>query len=278
MDATLAGIKAAKGSYLCFLDPDDRLGEDFVQTLMDEMTDSCDFVAAGFYKEKNGVISAYPLAEDRYYSAEALREYSDCYLCEPGKYGISNRFFNSRCNKLYTTELVRKTAEHFQECKGISLGEDSTFTFIMLQFARGGKTLKKPNTYYYDVGIPNSMMKSDQVDTYLKKCNAAFSALHSMTERFGRGSSQPYALYYFLVNALMERLLNGDREPFCQLYRFLQQDEKYLKGKRVANSQTSKGLAGVEQKLYNMARTPEQYLVFRKFLKFVRRILRSLKR
>ena len=59
VDATLAGVAVAKGDLVCFLDPDDLIGKDFVKFFVENMSDECDFVSAGFYYENKGVLTPY---------------------------------------------------------------------------------------------------------------------------------------------------------------------------------------------------------------------------
>lgn len=227
VSATLAGVEAATGEYVCFLDADDQFGKDHIRFFLDQMEEGCDFVAAGMYNVAGDVRTPVFLKEDRVYSREELRQFANVYLYEEGCPGISNRFFISRCNKFYCTELVRKIAPIFSKYQKVSLGEDSIFTYLILQHSNGGRTVKQCNTYYYDVGNSSSMMKSDAIEAYLTKARNAFRSLLELTKEFGTDESQAYALYGFLVNVLANRVQEGTHQEYSFLHRKLASDRDF---------------------------------------------------
>lgn len=274
VDATLAGVQAAKGEFICFLDPDDLLGADFVQVFMDAMTDNCDFVAAGIYYDNHGVHTKVPLLEDRAYSEEELHYYRQIFLHEPGIEGISNRFFISRCNKLYRTELIKKVSEHFHECKGATLGEDTIFTYLMLQFAKGGKTIARPNSYYYNIGNQHSMMNTGTADIQIKKSHTAYQILRTMTERFHDSQELADVLYYFLVSTVLRKVRNSSRKQFIILARKLKQDAQYCKGRMLVVTPRT-GLRGLKDRLTNEVHSPILCLLVEDFIKFSSRFRRG---
>ena len=48
VDATLTGIENSTGNYICFLDPDDFVGETFIEFFMNSLDSSYDVIAAGY--------------------------------------------------------------------------------------------------------------------------------------------------------------------------------------------------------------------------------------
>ena len=240
VDATLAGISVADSEYLCFLDPDDLVGKNFVQTFIENMTDACDFVAAGYYTENKGMLIPYPLIEDRLYTANELRGYANNYLWEQGYPGVSHRFFISRWNKLYRTKLVKKVAEQFSQFRHITLGEDSIFTYLMLLNSQGGKTVSQPNSYFYNIGNTNSMMKTGQIETYLSRAFSAFSALKELTVAYSTDDSQAYALYGFLLNTLVVRIQKSNALQYSKLCKMLKTDNNYQKASSLMRLPTSR--------------------------------------
>ncbi len=229
VDATLSGIAAATGEYLCFLDPDDRFGPDHISFFMNLMTEDCDFVAAGIYTENNGVISPVHLREDRVYSKEELRQLANVFFYDPAAPNAPNRFYNSRCNKFYRTELVREIAAEFSAFKHLSLGEDTVFTYLLLQKSNGGRVVKDCNSYYYNIGNMRSMTKSESIDRHFEKSKNAFEALKSLTEHYGTDVSQAYALYENQINVLFARLPKENSEQFDAVHLRAEQDPIYRK-------------------------------------------------
>lgn len=229
VDATLTGIAAATGEYLCFLDPDDLFGNNHIQFFLDLMTDDCDFVAAGIYTENKGVFSPIYLREDRIYTAQELRQLSNVFFYDPDAPDAPNRFYNSRCNKFYRTELVREIATEFSAFKHLSLGEDTVFTYLLLQKSRGGRTVKECNSYYYNIGNMSSMTKRESIDRHFEKAKLAFESLKLLTERYGTDVSQAYALYENQINFLFARLPKDTNGQFDAVHLRAEQDPIYQK-------------------------------------------------
>ena len=229
VDATLTGIAAATGEYLCFLDPDDQLGPDYITFFLNLMTEDCDFVAAGIFTENNGALSPIYLREDRVYPKEELQQLANMFFYDPAAPEAPSRFYNSRCNKIYRTELVREIAVEFSAFKHLSLGEDTVFTYLLLQKSCGGRTVKDCNTYYYNVGNMSSMTRRESIDRHFEKARNAFEALKLLTQRYGTDVSQAYALYENQINFLFARLPKNDNDQFDAVHLRAEQDPIYRK-------------------------------------------------
>ncbi len=232
VDATLAGISVAKGELLCFLDPDDLFGESFVKTFVESFTDDCDFVSAGFYYDNKGVLSPYRLKEDRFLTKEELLSKRDSFLFDGENTEISNCFFISRWNKMYRTSLVKKVAEEFSECRNVSLGEDTLFTYLVLNYASGAKTISLPNSYFYNIGNQNSMMNKGQSQVQFLKSNNAFEKLLNFVKKYGSDISQAYALYYFLIQGIIVRAKSSNKSEYNQVVYALKKNCNYQIAKK----------------------------------------------
>lgn len=241
VDATLAGISAAKGDWVCFLDPDDLIGENFVRFFVENISDEYDFVAAGFYYENKGVLTPYNLSETHIYDRTQLLKHRDDFLCEEGNPNISNRFFISRWNKMYRYSLVKQVAEKFESCKGISLGEDTIFTYLSLCYANGAKTIFEPNSYFYNIGSQNSMMKIGKMEVQQKKCVKAFEVLKSFTQEFKTNINQAYALYYLLIESIFGHLKNRDYKQYKACRSMLKSDSCYQISRKMIRPKMSSG-------------------------------------
>lgn len=75
IDATVSGIRAAIGEYICFLDPDDLIEEDFIEIFLSYLDDDYDCIACGFYYDNGKTYRSYELQEDRRYDYNDLRKY-----------------------------------------------------------------------------------------------------------------------------------------------------------------------------------------------------------
>ena len=232
VDATLEGIFAAKGDLLCFMDPDDLLGENFVKTFVESFTDECDFVSAGFYYDNKGVLSPYRLKEDRIFTKEELLKKRDSFLVDDNSNDISNCFFIARWNKMYRTSLVKKAAEEFSVCKDVTLGDDTILVYLILNYASGAKTISAPNSYFYNIGNENSITKSSQSEIQLVKCLNAFEKLFDFIRKHNSDISQAYALYYILVQGVITRTKNSNKIEYKKAVRTVKKDRNYQMAKK----------------------------------------------
>lgn len=243
IDATISGINVVTGEYICFVDPDDRIGPDFISNFMKEIEkhDSLDFIAAGFYYEGKDSLIPYHLNEDRVYSNKELEYFKSNFLMNADTNAISNQFFISRWNKLYRSKIIKEIACLFSNCKNVSLGEDTIFTFLMLNHSLSGQTLKKPNTYYYNIGNQNSMMNSTGISGYYEKSKNAFNCFAKLLENNNLSSEQAYVLYYYLINALIKKAVPTRRILNNEMYKYLAKDKIYHNALlHIANSSGSK--------------------------------------
>ena len=232
VDATIVGINNSSGDYICFLDPDDYVGAHFVENFICQLDEEYDFVSMGFYYENKGTFTPYYLCEDKTYTKEELSEYREKFLLENNGI-ISNRFFISRWNKIYKSSCIRKMLQEFQNCKKVSLGEDSIFTYLLMLYSENGKTVRNTNSYYYNVNNPNSMMHKVDVENSLKKCKTSFETLKELQMKYGNSLNQSYALYYFLINSLKGKMRSNISEEQKQLTRILKNDDIYSEAKKV---------------------------------------------
>ena len=229
VDATLVGIENSVGDYICFLDPDDYVGDDFIEKFINEMDDNYDFIATGFLKNKQGTFIPYFLKEDRIYNSTELSEFCSDFLFDKTSAIVSNQFFISRWNKIYRRECVLKAYEQFQRCRKISLGEDTIFTYLILSNSKKAKTVKGLNSYYYNISNQNSMMKNAGIESHIEKSLRAFNLFYELLKEDERDISQAYYLYYFLIESIFQRSLINNKSEFIKLYKYIKKDSTYRK-------------------------------------------------
>ena len=125
-----AGIEAAKGEFITFVDADDRLKCDMLRILYDcILTAECDVAGCQFFVWKNEDDWENAVVKDTEQSVSAsLRTYTpDSYIEEAVLQG------NSRCwSKLYRKEALGETRFRTE----LSIGEDMLFLMDMLSSVR----------------------------------------------------------------------------------------------------------------------------------------------
>ncbi|WP_455679166.1 capsular polysaccharide synthesis protein [Streptococcus sp.] len=226
VDATICGLENLNGDYVAFLDPDDRVGEDFVENFIKELDDSTeiDVLAMGYYFDDGGMLTPYYLKESRVYDGRELKDLQKNFIYESGLVSISNRIFISRWNKLYKRQVLLPLIEKFRKCKDVSLGEDTIFTSLMLQEAKKIKVVSYPNSYFYNISNQKSMMNSEKVLTGVQKSKVAYKKINEIVNV---EKKQSLALYFFLIESLYQKEKNSFGNSFKVLHNFLKNDVLY---------------------------------------------------
>lgn len=113
------GLKEARGKYVNFVDSDDWVAEDYLETYMKARSDyDYDLVYTEMIREKNGDRSYMTLIEQSARSGEDLSEMI-AHLLSCGEFGFT-------CNKSFKREIITLYSIIFNE--QISLYEDALFT------------------------------------------------------------------------------------------------------------------------------------------------------
>lgn len=225
VDATVAGVRAAHGEYICFLDPDDSIGEDYVANFISRIGD-CDAIASGFYRNNCGKIMPFFLEKDYIYEGADLELCRKELLIKRDGRRSRNPLYISRWNKMYRMEVVKRFIDIFAGCKQVSLGEDSIFTYLLLVNCKKIRATQAVNSYYYNIGNQSSMMKTGAIDVYMDKTHRAFDTLINLEKRYGDEDTQAYALFYFLTESIFHRMQNN-KDDFQRLYQKLKKDVVY---------------------------------------------------
>lgn len=233
VDATLAGVKVASGDYICFMDPDDVIGPDFVSNFMHHIGEN-DVVAMGFFTNDGVLIRENKLLESRVYRSEMeINFLKDSFLYEKGQDGVSKRLFISRWNKLYKTSVVKQIIPEFEKVKNVSLGEDTIFTYLILNNISSLITKEEPNSYVYNINSTTSMMANGATDMHLKKSKIAYKEFLSIITKYHGKVELAYALYYYLCNSLIDRMRKNTNTELRKAYTCLHTDDIFKKGKRI---------------------------------------------
>ena len=121
----------------------------------------------------------------------------------------------------------------FEENVEISLGEDTIFTYLVLRYAKKIKALEFPNEYFYNIGNQSSMMKNDLIQNHMTKSKNAYNVMKKYLLEDGYSEDEAYALYFFLIESLFNRVFNSslnDCKAFCQL---LKKEKIYHKSTKI---------------------------------------------
>lgn len=157
------GIKIAKGEYIAFCDSDDEVSSDYLERLYD-----CAAQNPGFLPVC-GINIIYPNT-----GRTVARQAEEAVLPRENFYFLYQQgLFNSPCNKLYESKIVKENNILFDT--NISVGEDAVFNLSYVKYIKGFSLIEKPLYNYY---IENS---SSLDSTFDKK---RFDAIEVMYNEF----------------------------------------------------------------------------------------------
>lgn len=122
-----AGLQAAVGRFVGFVDADDEVAPEWYETLLDAAErHGCDAVIAAFAEGEAGRAAGYPFPADVTLDRAWIRTRLLPYFVESDR-------CNSVCNKLYRMSAVRRSGALFP--RGVALGEDGWFNMLFFAAA-----------------------------------------------------------------------------------------------------------------------------------------------
>ena len=210
VSAIVEGVKMSTGKYICFLDPDDFIGDNFILNFINKMDDDIDVIACGFYREYKGKFSPVYLKEDCILFDDKIQNLKNNFMLD-SDFRLSYKIFISRWNKIYKKAVIEKFINIFEKCKYVSLGEDTIFTYLTLCNSKKIKILKSPNEYFYNITNQNSMMNNDKLISFYHKSIDAYNCFKNLmtsNDETTECLKQSSYLYYFLMNAIYEKNRN----------------------------------------------------------------------
>ena len=147
-----AGIKAAHGEFLSFIDGDDEIQEDFVEKLVEAMNGKALAVCGMIYRRlmSGSEKRVYVRRIHKRRKNESLAAYI-LYLLT-----VDGRMYSS-VNKLYRADVVRKNKLKFEE--GRNFAEDTKFVLDYLKYAEGEIGFALEPLYIYNFGTETSTVK-----------------------------------------------------------------------------------------------------------------------
>lgn len=199
--AIIAGLEITSSDYTAFIDPDDYVGEDYIENFIRNVYES-DIVAMGFYYDDNGKFNPYSLKKTGIIEVDEARKF----IRDTGSSRINNLIFVSRWNKLYKTEILRSMLPELRNYQKVSIGEDSIFNALALAYSSKISVVSSPNSYFYNISNDNSMMKIEKAENL----NKIIFACQKLKEIYNNHDSidmdQIQSLYYFLTRAEILKL------------------------------------------------------------------------
>ena len=235
--ANVTGIKAATGDYICFFDPDDHIGPDFVDSFVKEIDNDIDFVAKGItYLYPNRTV-AFPLKDDHVFTQDELRALSKSYILDSSM-SMDNTIFVARWNKAYRTALLKSFVDEYANCRDVSLGEDSVFTYLLLQHAKNGKACISLSSYCY-VQHDESMMHAVAPERLLEKCNATFERFSCIIGNYDGDLMPARLLYCALLSGGVANAVDAELPEAADFYERIIASERFQDAIACAHSLTA---------------------------------------
>lgn len=183
------GIKESTGDFLFFLDSDDTITNDCIETLMSLFYKypNIDF-SQGNILQDNGAISPYGFD---YSIPEYIVDKNDIY-----KYLLS-KITTSACNRLIRRDFIIENSLLFPE--GI-IHEDMYWVFFIANHTKSvAFSFKGTYTYYIN---PNSTMTSTSKEKRIARYSSRLKAAWKYIENINKQSSNRYQRQYIAINLL----------------------------------------------------------------------------
>lgn len=158
----LKGAEVATGSYIAFIDSDDRVSVDFYRQLIEKASNTlADMVVADFvYEDENN-----NLTHDIYNPVE----YVDLELSGNNifdkfiKQEARSFYWNLVWNKIYSIDLWNKCKPYFELNKNkIVMCDDIIYSFVLYKFSKKMVTVSDVKYYYYKHSNANSNANSKE--------------------------------------------------------------------------------------------------------------------
>lgn len=242
VSANASGITAATGDYICFLDPDDRIGPDFVSSFVQELDRPYDFIAKGFHIEGKGKSKPFLLREDHIFSLEEIRALSSSFLLT-SSLTADDSIYVTRWNKMYRKDVPLRFVDEYAACGSISLCEDVIFAYLLLQYAENGKSCVQPSSYRYFVH-ENSMSHYFDYERTVNELDATFEVFSQIIARHSREYTSMLLSYYTALLGQLGSAVARGGSPASSIYSALQSNDRFRESVECA-ARYSKGTLSV---------------------------------
>lgn len=148
------GIQNATGDYICFVDSDDYVEQDYIQNFIDGLKIGDELVFQGICIVRNGIREKRRPIAGRYENDNVLEGISDI-----NRYSM----FGYVCNKLYKTSIIRSNGLCFDT--SINISEDRIFALHYIRYVNCLVTIPKCS-YVYEIqasGLTNKYRTYNEI-------------------------------------------------------------------------------------------------------------------
>jgi len=152
------GIERASGDFISFVDGDDEIAPNFIESLLGKMDDRTDLAVSAIYYRwlrsgnECGVYTNYVRKQRKH---ESIENYMTFLLV------IDGRMYSS-VNKLYRAEIIKENQLKFTE--KMKFAEDTRFVLSYLKKMKGGIKFVLQPLYIYNYGTETSTIKKTGVE------------------------------------------------------------------------------------------------------------------
>lgn len=211
------GIQNSRGEYLCFVDSDDVVEEDYLCSLLESVDDET-LTICGIKS-----ICGEDIIPDTFREA---KKYNRPYQNRDFLVLFETGLINSACNKLYSTKVIRNNSLRFEK---IAVAEDIAFNIEYIRYINHvAVTTKSPYHYIKDNSSLTTKVSSEMFDNYISLHKKLYCLIseddHSIVDRF------IFHQYFSFIIKYM-RKVNGGQLEAEDTYRILKKyhNNEYIK-------------------------------------------------